>query len=220
MAEELVQGDGGGIAESGQGNSGADMNGIADTPPADGEGQDKGGIADEPAGASSPQGNEADKGADKAPAEPEAYELATPEDFPLPAENLTSFTAKARELGLSKEQAEGMLHWHKDFHTAVTGAMRQQETATLQGWEKEMQGDQEFGGSHWKDTLSNARRALAAFDPDGSLRAMLRETRYQHNPTIIRAIARVGKAMNEHDFVGQSGKGGRIPLEERMYPNM
>ncbi|MGE9985380.1 hypothetical protein [Desulfovibrio sp. SGI.169] len=219
MAEELVSGDGGGIADGAQSAAGANMNGIADTPPTDDGGQDSGGIADDP-GAPSAQGNEADKDAGKASAEPEAYELAAPEDFPLPAENLTSFTAKARELGLSKEQAEGMLHWHKDFHAAVTGAMRQQENATLQGWEKEIQADQEFGGSHWKDTLSNARRALDVFDPDGSLRAMLRETRYQHNPAIIRAIARVGKAMNEHDFVGQGGKGGRIPLEERMYPNM
>lgn len=219
MAEELTPGDAG-IADNSQDSAGADMNGIADNPPSDAGEQNKNGIADDPAGASSSQGNEADKGADKASAEPEAYELVAPEDFPLPAENLASFTAKARELGLSKEQAEGMLHWHKDFHASVSGAMRQQEAATLQGWGKEIQSDQEFGGSHWKDTLSDARRALAAFDPDGSLRAMLRETKYQHNPTIIRAIARVGKAMDEHDFVSQGGKGGKIPLEERMYPNM
>lgn len=216
MAEELIPGDGGGIAESVQ-DSGAGMDGIADNPLADG--QDKGGIADDPT-AAAPKGNNVDKGVNGASAEPEAYELTAPEDFPLPAENLASFTIKARELGLNKEQAEGMLHWHKDFHAAVTGAMQQQEAATLQKWGKEIQGDQEFGGGHWKDTLSDARRALATFDPDGSLRAMLQETKFQHNPTIIRAIARVGKAMGEHDFVGQGGKGGKVPLEERMYPNM
>lgn len=220
MAEELPPGDAG-IADNSQNSAGADMNGIADNPQSDTGEQDKNGIADDPAGASSSKGNEAGKGTGDGTSDKlEDYELVSPEDFPLPAENLASFTAKARELGLSKEQAEGMLHWHKDFHAAVSGAMQQQETATLQGWGKEIQGDQEFGGSHWKDTLSDARRALAAFDPDGSLRAMLRETKYQHNPTIIRAIARVGKAMGEHDFVGQGGKGGKIPLEERMYPNM
>lgn len=218
MAEEMVPGDGG-IADGAQDALATGQEGIADTPPADG-GQDKGGIADDPAGDASKGNEAADKNSGDGSAKPEAYELTAPEDFPLPAENLASFTARARELGLSKEQAEGMLQWHRDFHAAVTGAARQQEIATLQGWGKEIQGDQEFGGSHWKDTLSNARRALAAFDPDGSLRTMLRETRYQHNPSIIRAIARVGKAMGEHDFVGQGGKGSNIPLEERMYPNM
>ena len=34
--------------------------------------------------------------------------------------------------------------------------------------------------------------------------------------------ARIGRAMKEHDFVGQNGAGKSrdIPLEERMYPDM
>lgn len=188
---------------------------------ADGQTQDSGsetGIAD--SAAKENHETQQDVGAQKQ--EPEAYELTAPEDFPLPAENLTSFTAKARELGLTKEQAKGMLEWHKDFHTSVTGAMRQQESETLKSWAKEIQEDRDFGGNHWKATVAEARKALDAFDTDGGLRALLRDSQYQHNPTIIRAIARVGRAMGEHAFVGQNGEGkGRdIPLEERMYPDM
>lgn len=171
---------------------------------------------------STKENHEAQQDAGAQKQEPEAYELTAPEDFPVPAENLTSFTAKARELGLTKEQAKGMLEWHKDFHTSVTGAMQQQESETLKNWAKEIQEDRDFGGNHWRATIAEARKALDAFDTDGSLRALLRDSQYQHNPTIIRTIARVGRAMGEHEFVGQNGEGKSrdIPLEERMYPDM
>lgn len=186
--------------------------GIADEGGADDTLKDDGGIADEPKGETGGIADEGDRGNGD----------DEPEDFPLPAENLDSFTAKARELGLTREQAEGMLAWHREFHGDVTRAMQQREAAVLQGWAKEIRGDKEFGGDNWKETLADSRRALAAFDPDGSLRALLRDSKYQNNPTIIRAVARIGRAMKEHDFVGQNGAGKSrdIPLEERMYPDM
>lgn len=220
MADENVTP--GGIAdEGGADDTLKDDGGIADEPK-----EETGGIADEgdqsngdDEPAKDEGGKEKDGGKQQ---EPEAYELTAPEDFPLPAENLDSFTAKARELGLTKEQAEGMLAWHREFHGDVTKAMQQRESAVLQGWAKEIRGDKEFGGDNWKETLADSRRALAAFDPDGSLRALLRDSKYQNNPAIIRAVARIGRAMKEHDFVGQNGAGKSrdIPLEERMYPDM
>ena len=78
-----------------------------------------------------------------------------------------------------------MLAWHKEFHTSVTGALQQEEARTLENWAKEMRADRDFGGSRWKATVADARRALDAFDVDGSLRALLRDSRYQYNPTVI-----------------------------------
>lgn len=220
MADENVAPEG--IADDGGTDDNLkDVGGIADEPQ-----EETGGIADDHG-----QGNgddvqeekDGDEGnGDGKQQEPDAYTLTAPEDFPLPAENLESFTAKARELGLTREQAEGMLAWHREFHGDVTRTMQQREAAVLQDWAKEIKGDKEFGGVRWKETLSDSRRALAEFDPDGSLRALLRDSNYQHNPAIIRAVARIGRAMKEHDFVGQNGAGKNrdIPLEERMYPKM
>lgn len=212
----------GGIAD--EGGTDVDLKdggGIADEPQ-----EETGGIADDPGQGKGDDGQDKKEGGGEKDGgkqqEPEAYELTAPEDFPLPAENLDSFTARARELGLTKEQAEGMLAWHREFHGDVTKAMQQREAAVLQDWAKEIRGDKEFGGDNWKETLADSRRALAAFDPDGSLRALLRDSKYQNNPTIIRTVARIGRAMKEHDFVGQNGAGKSrdIPLEERMYPDM
>ena len=95
----------GGIAD--EGGTDVDLKdggGIADEPK-----EETGGIADEGDQGKGDGGQAKDEGGKEKdggkPQEPEAYELTAPEDFPLPAENLDSFTAKARELGLTKEQA-------------------------------------------------------------------------------------------------------------------
>lgn len=150
--------------------------------------------------------------------EPEPYELAADESFPIAEENLKSFTDTCRKAGLTKEQAEQVLGWHKSQYASYSQSMAQEEKAALEGWHKEIQSDAEFGGAHWKQTVADARKAFDAFDADGSLRQMLRDTKYQHNPVIIRAVARLGRMMQEHGWVGQGGAVRQdLPLEERMW---
>ncbi len=152
----------------------------------------------------------------------EPYALEATEDFPMPEENLRSFSATCFSAGLSKEQAQAVLDWHRKQYAEDVQWRGQQQAQVLDGWRREMQADRDFGGAKWKATRAEAARGFGLVDPDGELRAFLRETKYQHNPMIIRAMARVGRAMKEHEFTGRSGAGTRrdIPLEERMYPDM
>lgn len=168
------------------------------------------------------KGAEPERQAEKrTPEDYEDYELAVSEDFPLPEENLKSFSAACREAGLSKEQAEKILDWHKGQYRETRDFAAQQEQQVLEGWNREILADADFGGLNYKATVADARRAFQAFDPDGELRAMLRDSKYYRHPTVIRAVARVGRAMGEHGFVGSNGEGTEDkPLEERMYPNM
>ena len=199
--------------------------GIADDAPAEEADIDQSaggaeGIADVPAG----EGGEtpADDGAKKeeAPGQTDEYELTVGEDFPMPEENLKSFTQTCRDAGLTKEQAEKVLGWHKSQYDAYSQTAALEEKNTLETWGKEIQGDAEFGGSRWKQTVADARKAFEVVDTDGSLRQMLRDTKYQHNPTIIRAVARLGRMMQEHGWVGQGGAASKeLPLEERMWRN-
>ena len=175
------------------------------------------GIADEPKPEAGDDAGEGEK-KEEPKAEPEAYELTVGEDFPMPEENLKSFTETCREAGLTKEQAEKVLGWHKQQYDAFQQNTAQEERGVLEGWNKEIQADADFGGSHWKQTVADARKAFEVVDTDGSLRQMLRDTKYQHNPVIIRAVARLGRMMQEHGWVGQGGAAGQnLPLEERMW---
>lgn len=199
--------------------------GIADDAPAaeDKADETQPGIADD----LQPEGGEdqkredrpAEEGTGDKKPEPEAYELTAGEDFPMPDETLKEFTKTCRDAGLTKEQAEAVLGWHKSQYQDYQAQNAQSVKDTLAGWGKEIQADKEFGGARWKDTLMDARKALEVADPDGALRTMLRETQYQHNPAIIRAVARIGRLMREHDFIGGNGEGKRAaPLEERFWP--
>ena len=146
------------------------------------------------------------------------WDLAVPEDFPIPEDNLKSFVAAAKKFGLSREQAEGMIGWHKEFNQAAQEYQKQEQARVVGEWDKIIMADREFGGANFKGTIAAARKALSEFDPDGSLRAMLRQTGFDRNPEIIRVVARVGRAMGEQGFVGAGGGGkDKSPLSERMY---
>lgn len=212
-AREQAGGDAGGCVG---GDAGGSAGGIAG---ADGAG---GGIADEGEAGEVGEVGEAGEGvAGVAGTGEDDWELDAGGDFPIPEDNLKSFSRACRGAGLSREQAERILDWHKARYRESQDLAAQEEERALNGWRAEILADRDFGGSRYKATVADARRALAAFDPDGKLRAFLRESRWQFNPDVIRVAARVGRAMGEHGFAGQNGAGGRQkPLEERMYPNM
>lgn len=182
-----------------------------------------GGIADSPAG-SGDAANTGESGnppagvlGDAAP-----YELTAPEGFDVPAENLKGFSDLCNSIGISKEQAEKVLGWHKTQHEQNMAHAAREEAQTLQNWEREIMADAEFGGSNWRGTLADARRALDRFDTDGSLREFLRETRFQHHPQVIRVVARVGRALGEHGFVGMPGAqraDSELARLKRQYPS-
>ena len=154
--------------------------------------------------------------------EGDAYALSAGEDFPVPEENLRAFCETCRAAGLSQRQAQAVLDWHKERYADDEIWRQQQEARTLESWRGEIMADREFGGANWQATKADAVRGFTLVDPDGSLRAFLRETKYQHNPMVIRAMARVGRAMGEHGFVRAEGAGSRsrASLEERLWPDM
>lgn len=174
-----------------------------------------GGIADSPAG--SPDSENSGNAGDATP-----YELTAPEGFDIPAENLKGFSDLCNSIGISREQAEKVLGWHKTQHEQNMAHAAREEAQTLQNWEREIMADAEFGGSNWRGTLADARRAFDRFDTDGTLREFLRETRFQHHPQVIRVVARVGRALGEHGFVGMPGAqraDSELARLKRQYPS-
>ncbi|MCC8066921.1 MAG: hypothetical protein LIO94_07450 [Clostridiales bacterium] len=141
------------------------------------------------------------------------------EDLPLLKQQLESFTGTCRELGLSKSQAEQVLAWQKDrLREAETETQRNTEMV-MREWNTEIRNDSEFGGIRYTRTIADARAALATFDPDGSLRQLLKDTYGEYHPDVIRFAARIGRAISEHKFVeGNAGpEPKQTPLAERFY---
>jgi len=154
------------------------------------------------------------------PAASEPYTLEmNDEDLPLLKQQLESFTGTCRELGLSKSQAEQVLAWQKDrLREAETETQRNTEMVVRE-WNTKIRNDAEFGGIRYTRTIADARAALATFDPDGSLRQLLKDTYGEYHPDVIRFAARVGRAISEHKFVeGNAGpEPKQAPLAERFY---
>jgi len=148
------------------------------------------------------------------------YEVTGSDDTPpLLRESLASFTEECKAGGLSKEQADRIMRWQTDRLAKAEAEQRRLTSQTLQQWNDEIRGDTDFGGSNYTRTVADARKALATFDPDGSLRELLRLTHGQYEPSVVRFAARVGRAMGEHEYVTGGGLGStsQTSLAERMY---
>lgn len=152
---------------------------------------------------------------------PEQYtlELSDDEGLPLLKQQLESFTGTCRELGLSKNQAEQVLAWQKDRLREAEMETRHNTEMVMREWNTEIRNDSEFGGIRYTRTIADARAALQTFDPDGSLRQLLKDTYGEYHPDVIRFAARVGRAISEHKFVeGNAGpEPKQTPLAERFY---
>jgi len=155
------------------------------------------------------------------PAAGEQYilEMGDNEGLPLLKQQLESFTGTCRELGLSKSQAEQILAWQKDRLRETETETQRNTEMVMREWNTEIRNDREFGGIRYTRTIADARAALATFDPDGSLRQLLKDTYGEYHPDVIRFAARVGRAISEHKFVeGNAGpEPKQAPLAERFY---
>jgi len=163
------------------------------------------------------ESNDGEKPAGDKPAEPEAYELSAPDGYPMGEAELKQLNAMCKEAKLSKEQGEAVLKYLHGNYTAY----QESQAAQIKKWVEEARADKEFGGDKFDENVADARKGLATFDTDGSIRQMLEETGYGSNPAVLKIFARVGKALGEDRLVGSGGKAKEDkPLEDRLWPDM
>ncbi|MCD8272413.1 hypothetical protein [Akkermansia sp.] len=159
------------------------------------------------------------QGLEPAAGEPYTLEMGDDEGLPLLKQQLESFTGTCRELGLSKKQAEQMLAWQKDRLRESEAETQRNTEMVVREWNTEIRNDSEFGGIRYTRTIADARAALQTFDPDGSLRQLLKDTYGEYHPDVIRFVARVGRAISEHRFLTSEAHAEpkETPLQERFY---
>ena len=143
------------------------------------------------------------------------YELKMPEgskDDTLAKEIM----ADAKELGLSNEAAQKMLDIQIQRIAQFTKANEDNAKRTIQGWNKSMAEDKDFGGSNLAKTNEDARRSSTRFFTQDELKQI---GAYAQHPILVKAFARIGAAMREDKIIGGgSASNQSVPPAERMYP--
>ena len=134
---------------------------------------------------------------------PETYEFntkITDESSELDPEVVTAFGEVAKELDLPQDAAQKVLD-------KVAPVIQERQAKVLEkvklDWANDSQADKEFGGEKLAENLEIAKKSLDAFGSD-SLKSLLHETGFGNHPEIIRFMYKVGSAISEDSYVGNS----------------
>ena len=158
---------------------------------------------------------------------PEAYELEAPGGFAIDPQALAAATPVFKELGLSNEQANKLMPVAAKFAAGLSDKLNaqilNQVRADRKAWLDTAMADREIGGANWKQTLAKGAFALdnLGFPKGSPFRVLLDESGLGNHPEMIRAWAKVGRAIGEDgDFVrGTGGTSSRRDAAETLYPN-
>lgn len=158
---------------------------------------------------------------------PDSYDLQAPEGFALDPQAIAAATPVFRELGLSNEQANKLMPVAAQFAAGLTDKLNAQILGQVRSerkaWLDAAMADREIGGAQWKQTLAKGAYALESLGfPKGSaFRVLLDESGLGNHPEMIRAWAKVGRAIGEDsDFVrGGAATASRRDTAETLYPD-
>ncbi len=148
---------------------------------------------------------------------PEKYEaFKLPEGATFDGQPLETFSALAKEAGLSQELAQKFVDMHLGFlgqqQEGYLAAMQEQEKT----WGAELLNDPEIGGAKHEQSVATANRVLKTFDKDGSLFKLISDAMLTKNPTIMKFMVRVGQAIGDDQLV--DGKTPKVlPKDQPAY---
>ena len=134
---------------------------------------------------------------------PETYEFNTKisdDSSELDPEVVTAFGEVAKELDLPQDAAQKVLDKVAPVIQAKQAKVLEQVKTD---WANDSQADKEFGGENLAENLEIAKKSLDAFGSD-TLKSLLHETGFGNHPEIIRFMFKVGLAISEDSYVGNS----------------
>lgn len=137
---------------------------------------------------------------------PDAYALSAPDGVTIDARALELATPVFKALNLSNEQAQTLVpvaaEWAQAIRAQGEQQMLEHVAAERKAWFESARKDAEIGGSRFDTSVSLAAKALDTLGfPKGSpFRALLDDSGLGNHPEMIRAFARVGRAVAEDGF--------------------
>ena len=128
---------------------------------------------------------------------PESYDLASviPEGFELNQERMESFTAVAKEAGLSQENASKLAAYGIQLMQESAQAVQQEFSARVNTWGEQAKTEL---GAEFNNTVRLAASGIEVMEKQiPELRTMLNETGAGNHPVMIKAMAMIGKLVAE-----------------------
>ena len=132
-------------------------------------------------------------------------------DFNFPEETkvdkglLKSAVWQFKKLGLTQEQAQGMVDMSTEVISAIAGAQQRDWDKMTAAWAHEVRNDPELGGYNYHQTIAQAERVLKRFDRSGTLTDFLITTKAGNHPALIRFLVNIDSIVAEDGFE----RGGR-----------
>lgn len=146
--------------------------------------------------------------------------ISLPDGVVLPEEATAEFTTTAKTLGLTQDQAQGIMDYYAKSLSKANADADAAFDKTVETWETTAKADKEFGGPQFQENLAVAVKALDRFGTP-ELRQMLGESRLGSHPEVIRFVYRVGKSIAEDRIeTGGPGDGGGRTAAQTLYPSM
>lgn len=130
------------------------------------------------------------------------YTLELGEDSSLDKTSLAEIQTFAKANGLSKEAAQELLSREESIINSFQLDETEQRETLVDSWADEVEADPLLGGNNMETTTINARAAVKRFGgEDGELGSLLRESGMGNNPTVVRFLNEIGKAMKSDSAV-------------------
>ena len=180
-------------------------------------------VDNEPTSPDTPTPDDSDSpGDDKVEGEPwEASDIGSPEGFEeIDSSALEVFVPLAKQLNLSKDQAQQLVNVHADLMYKA-GEYLENETDTMyKEWANESMKDTEIGGAKLQQNVAFAKTALDTFG-NTELKDILKVSGLGNNVEVIRMFAKIGEAVSNDRFIqGKSTDDQPKSHADILFPNM
>jgi hypothetical protein len=153
-------------------------------------------------------------------AAPKEYTLKLPEDSPLDDGAVERIAAKAKERGLTTEQAQELLNHESEAISSYAKAQSEAFKQAVDGWKSTIENDKELGGADYAKNAELAKRVVDRFATEDFKKA-LNETGFGNHPELFRVFFKIGKAMAEDQLVmpGAQQAPKQRSVEDLLYGN-
>ncbi len=172
----------------------------------------------EDTGAEGEEGESADEEPDKKPGAEDELKFDLPEGASIDEEAMNSFKELVKTDGLTKEAAQKYLELSLGMQKRQAEAAGEAWQKQLAEWDKQTREDPEIGGAKLQESLTAAKRVVEKFG-GADLMKVIDVAGLGSHPVVIKALAKIGRAMSEDSLAGTGGEPHNQVDEEQKFLN-